>query len=71
MANFQVTIVEPKDLNSERDPARHDILPTDRGAERVMDRIDALGTIWDQVIARLTELATKGEASVSITFTRT
>ena len=71
MTNFQITIVPPheiaKGIGSQAQKERFGVRQHTRGAQKLIERIEDLGGVWDQVIEKLTALASKSQTTAAAT----
>ncbi|MEQ3648675.1 hypothetical protein [Hyphomonas sp.] len=65
MSNFQITIVSAREATESEDgqSKNFDVTQHKRGGKKTIEKIEELEVVWDQVIAKLTDLAAKSQVA--------
>ncbi|HTC05180.1 MAG TPA: hypothetical protein VK749_17375 [Xanthobacteraceae bacterium] len=67
MSNFQITIIPAQDTGegSQTEKERFGVRQQGRGAGKIIEGIEDLGGVWDQVIQKLTALASQSQTATA------
>ena len=65
MSNFQITIIPAQDTGEgiQTEKERFGVRQQGRGAGKIIEGIEALAGVWDQVIQKLTALASQSQTA--------